>query len=77
MINDLESFKQHCIANKLLDDIPYDNKTYSNLSNIPIGEFNSVELNILKLLDWNIIVTNDEIIKLKLYIEKTVKTIKL
>lgn len=48
------------IAVKFHDDIYYSNDYYSKVGGIPTCELNAQELQLLKLLDWRVMVTEEE-----------------
>lgn len=43
-----------CIANKFIDDSPYNNQSYCELLNIPIRIFNNYELVYLNLINYDL-----------------------
>ena len=53
------------IANKYLEDVPFDNKTYSRLINMNIYVLNELEIEIIKYFDYNLTVSMDQVEKIK------------
>ncbi len=49
------------LSGKFLIDTPYKNDSYSRLLNITLKTLNEYELEMLKLFDFNICVSNDEL----------------
>ncbi|KAG2189098.1 hypothetical protein INT44_004240 [Umbelopsis vinacea] len=48
------------LANKFLDDNTYTNKTWSEVSNIPVNELNIMEIEFLSALDYNVYVSEEQ-----------------
>lgn len=48
------------LANKFLDDNTYTNKTWSEVSNIPVSELNIMEIEFLSALDYNVFVSEEQ-----------------
>lgn len=58
-----------CLANKYHVDIPFDNKSWHKLTLIPAKDFNEIELQVLKLLDFNLGMSSTELDMIKAAIE--------
>ncbi|ORY00205.1 hypothetical protein K493DRAFT_211370 [Basidiobolus meristosporus CBS 931.73] len=61
------------LSHKMLEDCTYSNETWSQITGIPCLELNLLEKNLLKLLEYDVHVSQEEFTQWILYVEQYVR----